>query len=201
MPTHADMRPQVSRVLYDRKVAQAAAADGCPAGLAPAGGSGSSRPSAGAGGLAAADELQLLEQHGCLPAAEGVYSSLMAWLQQQPTHTAGQATHLQQQQQQGAEACEGGPRLQSAAAAAAALAPRLLASLLRQQGDLPAPKLVSQHSPWWPCLQSASVFAPWAGSACLLAEGLSADNPVLIACWASGGVHAVADWCRLRAVL
>lgn len=148
MPSHAGMRPEVSRVLYDRKLAQAAAAAGDPVGLSAAeGGSGGSgnRPAAiGAGGLMGAGELQLLEQHGCMPAAEGVYSILTTWLQQQATDAAGQSTHQQQQQQASStEAGEGDVRLQSAAAAAAALAPRLLVSVLRQQGDLPAPKLVS----------------------------------------------------------
>lgn len=140
----AGMYAEVTAVVQARLLAKAAAAtspgeDAAPV-LHAAGGSGISSASAPAGqslgGAAGADELQLLSQHGVLPAAHGVYSSLVTCLQH---------PHRQQQQQQESQSDCGGVslRLQSAAASAAALAPGLLVSMLRQQAGAPAVKLVS----------------------------------------------------------
>jgi hypothetical protein len=166
---HTGMQPAVLEGVRLQKLAQAAAAaDGQPVGCAAAGSSSMGRgnptgPLAAAaatghcrcaGGLSSGDgEVQLLAQHGYLPAAEGVYCRLWTWLQQQAPHTAGQPAQQQQEQEQhqrqhGVGASEGEARLQSAAAAAAAaLAPQLLAGVLQQQGHLPATKLVSA-APW-----------------------------------------------------
>jgi hypothetical protein len=113
----------------------------------------------GTGGAAVGDELQLLDDYGCLPAAHGVYTSLMTCLQQpQPQQSQ------QQQQQQLSTEHDGRTeydrlRLQSASAGAAAFAPGLLASVLQQPSGEPAIRLVSKtgcsmcHVASWGLLQ------------------------------------------------
>jgi hypothetical protein len=139
------MQPEVVAVLTARKLAYAAheahgAADAAALQQPPA----VCVTQLAAAAACSVDDLQLLQQYGCLPAAHGVYTSLMTWLQQQ------QQQQQQRQQQEGREedsepAClvEDGSQLQSAAAAAATFAPNLLAAVLKQQGGLPAVNLVS----------------------------------------------------------
>lgn len=127
-PPCADMQAEVQAVLQAQ---QAAAGGGSTARCR--GGDAGHEPSVCVqpGAAAADDELHLLDQHGCLPQAHGVFTNLLTWLQQQ------------QQPQEEGSAPNTSVRLQSAAAAAAALAPGLLAGVLQQQRGVPTVKLVS----------------------------------------------------------
>lgn len=160
------MQAEVLAVVHARKTAGGTAAGGGSRGMAAgalvsaaaAGGGGHAATATAATAATAAaaagvgvDDLELLEQYGCLPEAHGVYTALMTCLQQQQQG--------QQQQQQSAAGSE--VRLQTAAAAAAALAPGLLGAVLRQQGGLPAYKLVRDESSSASCFTRGRVVMFW----------------------------------------